>query len=141
MVVKKQGDPIGLVGVTKITASRNEIAKNYFGVNGKFSEEKCNESFLELVYCCLLTHERYYLYDLKKIDPFSCSNTDNNDGGSSSIQVDSQEPIMMVKYVDDGSGLPMMTTAIIEERRGRRKFSQFIIISTLLLLTSLCSFS
>ena len=140
MVVKKQGDPIGLVGVTKITASRNEIAKNYFGVNGKFSEEKCNESFLELIYC-LLTHDRYYLYDLKKIDPFSCSNTDNNDGGSSSIQVDSQEPIMMVKYVDDGSGLPMMTTAIIEERRGRRKFSQFIIISTLLLLTSLCSFS
>ena len=134
VVVNPQGDPIALVEATKIAAYRNETVKNYFGVNDKFSEEKCNQTFLELIYY-LLTHERYYLCDLKKIESFSCNNTntDNNDGARSSIQVDSQEPIIMVKSVDDALGIPMVTTFTMKERRERRKLSQFIVISTLLL--------
>lgn len=122
VIVNQHGDPIALVGATKIAASRNETAKNYFGVNDKFSEESCNETFLELIYC-LITHERYYLCDLKKIDSFSCSNSNtvNNDDGSSSIQVDSPEPIIMVKSVDGASDIHKMRTAAIEERRERRK--------------------
>lgn len=130
VIVKQYGDPIALVEATKIAASRNEIAKNYFGVKDKFSEERCNETFLELIYY-LLTHERYYLYHLKKIDYFSCSNNNNDEGRS--IQVNSPEPIIMVKSVDGASDIHKMRTATIEERRERRRLSQFIVISTLLL--------
>ena len=56
----------------------------------------------------------------------------NNDEGRN-IQVNSPEPIIMVKSVDGASDIHKMRTATIEERRERRRLSQFIVISTLLL--------
>ena len=82
--------PIALVEATKIAASRNETAKDYFGVSGKFSEYKCGETFLELIHY-FVTCGLYLLYPKNDFSSKSAS--------AGSIQIVSQEPIITVKYV------------------------------------------
>ena len=92
VVIKQQGSnkPIALVEATKIAASRNETAKEYFGVSDKFSEYNCGETFLELIHY-FVTYGPYLLYPKNNLSGKSAS--------AGSIQMVSQEPIITVKYV------------------------------------------
>jgi hypothetical protein len=117
VIEQHHGNPIALVEATKIAASRNETAKDYFDVKDKFSKEKCGETFLELIHY-LITHSRCYMRDLKEIIDFSNS---TKSADSSSIQVASQKPIMMVKYVVDVVSTVVSLMPAIEETKERKK--------------------
>ena len=92
VVIEQQGSnkPIALVEATKIAASRNETAKEYFGVSDRFSEYNCGETFLELIHY-FVTYGPYLLYPKNNLSSKSAS--------AGSIQIVSQEPIITVKYV------------------------------------------
>jgi hypothetical protein len=116
VIEQHPGNPIALVEATKIAASRNETAKHHFDVRDKFSKEKCGETFSELIHY-LITHSRCYLRDLKEIIDFSSTKS----ADSNSIQVASQKPIMMVKYVVDVASTVVSLMPAIEETKERKK--------------------
>jgi hypothetical protein len=103
---QKQGKPIGLVEATKIAASSNETAKDYFSVSDRLPEDKCGETFLELIHF-LVSCGRYLLHVKNDFSSKSA--------GGGSIQIVSQEPIVVVKYVDAAA------TTTIEGRKERKK--------------------